>query len=299
MNKMLSFLASLPISLKGKSFVRIGGKLFRKAQSDNNETLTTNLGIKDSYKMVMPVSNPLFAFGNPMSYQGERGVLYLSKFLAPEVDAVMDIGANWGYFTYFLKANLNESIPIYFFEPNEKLFLGIQQNVRNNNLKNTHGVQKGISSFSGTAKFYVNLTNDLSSSLDGSFLHEGEQVVEHSIEVVSFDDFISENDIAQKWLVKVDIENAEPEFIKGAANKMGHIDYLIIEFLEKARKGKLADQLTDRFGFHAYYINDFNLEYMPKEDGRYTPPEYNFLFCRLTPEQLSTKLEDSPFTVVK
>jgi hypothetical protein len=141
------------------------------------------------------------------------------------------------------------------------------------------------------------LTNDLSSSLDGTFKNEGEEILEQSIEVLSFDDFLEQQPSMKKWLVKVDIENAEPEFIKGAAKHIDRVEFLIIEFLEKARKAKLADLLTDQFGLNAFYINDFTLEYMPKEDGRYTPPEYNFLFCRQSPEALSKLLKGTNFTV--
>ena len=297
MKTLPRILAGLPAGFKGKLLYRIGGRLTR--HSTPNDTLVrTNLGMPQSLRLSLPLDKPQFAFGSPMTYLGERGVLYLSQLLSGTVDAVMDVGANWGYFTYFLRPGLDERIPIYYFEPNGKLFDIVGQNVRNNGFRNVHGVKKGIAGHTGTASFFVNLTNDLSSTLDGNFVQAGEQVVEHTIEVVSFDDFVAEHGPDKKWLVKVDIENAEPEFVKGAAQRMGQVEFLIIEFLEKARKSKLADQITDQFGMNAYYINDFKLEYMPREDGRYTAPEYNFLFCRHKPEALRKLVAGSPFSVV-
>ncbi len=291
-----TILADLPVPFKGSTLYRIGSKL-SNSRPFNGTTITTNLGMDKHYRMKMPAYNPLFAFGNPMTYKGERGVLYLSKALCDKVDAVADIGANWGYYTYFLRPYLASHKPLVFFEPNEKLFNIIQENVALNGLQNTTGLKKGISSYTGTATFFVNLTNDLSSSLDGTFKNEGEEMLEQSIEVISFDDFLEQQPSMKKWLVKVDIENAEPEFIKGAAKHMDQVEFLIIEFLEKARKAKLADLLTERFGFNAFYINDFTLEYMPKEDGRYTPPEYNFLFCRQSPAELAGLLRGTNFTI--
>jgi FkbM family methyltransferase len=289
-------MAGLPAPLKGHLLYKFGSKILQ-AQPFNGETISTNLGIKSHFHLKMPANNPLFAFGNPMTYKGERGVLFLSKALCNKVDAVADIGANWGYFSYFIGHLLNGQKPLFYFEPNGSLFSIIQENMAENGLKKTFGFKKGISSYTGTATFFVNLTNDLSSSLDGTFKNEGEEILEQSIEVLSFDDFLEQQPSMKKWLVKVDIENAEPEFIKGAAKHIDRVEFLIIEFLEKARKAKLADLLTDQFGLNAFYINDFTLEYMPKEDGRYTPPEYNFLFCRQSPEALSKLLKGTNFTV--
>lgn len=291
-------MARFPVFLKGKWLYRIGGRIcHRWHESLKDSTVITNLGIRDRYRMRMPGHNPQFACGNPMTYLGERGVLHLSSLLAPNADGIMDVGANWGYFTYFLCANLKNHAPLFFFEPNPKLFEYISGNVRQNGLKNVTGIKKGLSGKSGKAAFYINLTNDLCSTLDKSFQQAQETLVEETIEVTSFDDFAEQHNDIGNWLVKVDIENAEQEFVEGAAGKMERIGYLIMEMLEKARKAKLVDVLIRDFGFFAYYINDFTLEYMEKEDGHYSAPEYNFLFCRENPEELALKLQGSRFRI--
>ncbi|MEZ4959819.1 MAG: FkbM family methyltransferase [Saprospiraceae bacterium] len=296
MRTIPSILAGLPVPFKGATLSRIGGRLF--GHPSREDLIFSNLGIDSHYRMTVPAENSLFAFGNPMAYYGERGVLYLSSLLGKHVDAVADIGANWGYYTFFMRHFLTEGKPIFFFEPNEKLFDAIRQNIISNNLVNIHGIKKGIAAVSGKASFFVNLTNDLSSTLDKGFVRTTDELVEKTIEIISFDDFVEQNKDFNKWLVKVDIENTESDFIKGAAKHMDSVEFLLIEFLEKARKEKLADLLTQQFGLNAYYINDFTLEFMDHEDGRYAPGEYNFLFCRHTPEALSSLVGGSRFTVV-
>jgi FkbM family methyltransferase len=290
--------AGLPTFFKGHILYRLADRTLNMlGQEYRGERVFTNLGVKNGYSVSVPLEKPFFAFGHPKKYRGERGVLYLSKYLGQHVQAVMDVGANWGYHTIFMRPHLDAKIPIYYFEPNKKLFEIIQQNTANNSLENIKGVMVGLSDFTGEASFYVNLSNDMSSSLDKSFRHEWENVVEEKIKVTTFDDFVEEYEKNKSWLVKVDVENAEMAFVRGSKNNFKNIKYLIIELLSKAREEKVADIIMDKFKMNAYYVNDFKLEYMPREDGRNVELEYNFLFCKETPEELRLLLKGTEFTV--
>ena len=113
---ILQTIARLPISLKGWLPLRLGSKLSSFLPiAEQSDYITSNLGVNNRFRMRLPIDKSSLVFGTPKHYSGERGVLFLSQILARSVNAVADIGANWGYFTYFLKNGLSKDIPIYFF----------------------------------------------------------------------------------------------------------------------------------------------------------------------------------------
>jgi FkbM family methyltransferase len=291
-------------SLKTNKRTRLGKILYSKLATslcreiDEHTLIITNLGIKDDYKIQMPLKTlPTYLFSTPENYVGERCVLFLSKYLQKSCDAIADIGANWGYYTYFL-ANYTEK-PIYFFEPNITLYENITQNVAKNNLFQVKGYDKAISNKSGEVRFNINLSDDSSSSLTNYFENHGHKIKEVVLQALSFDDFAAQH-THKKWLVKVDIEDAEFQFMEGADKSLanGTIKYLIIELLENARKNNFVDKMIEK-GWVAYYLNDYRIEYVSKEDGRYTAPEYNWLFCQEKPQELRTLLAHTEFSVIE
>jgi hypothetical protein len=115
--------------------------------------------------------------------------------------------------------------------------------------------------------------------------------------VITFDAFAGRVGLAGDYLVKVDVENAEWAFVEGAPRALASMPYLILEILGPARRRGLVDHLIRTFGFRCYYINGLRLEPLAAEDHRYTPGEWNFLFCRDSPTQLREKIAGSPLDV--
>lgn len=293
--------ASLKLKFRNPIETKIYSKLASlvSLQAETDVMVSTNLGILDKYKVVLPIGKtPMeYIFGTPENYYGERTVLHLSKYLSKNCDAIADIGANWGFYSYFLAAHTDKKI--YFFEPNKELFDNILMNIAANHLQDRLvGSSQGIAEKTGQLDFYVNLSSNYSSSLSNYFEKTGHEVVKTTIEVTSIDDFVKNHE-HKNWLLKVDIEDAEFQFLEGAAQALeqGKIKYLLIELLENARKNKFIDKMIDK-GWQAYYLNDYRIEAVSQEDGRYTPPEYNWLFCKEKPEELRKILSQTRFVVV-
>jgi hypothetical protein len=97
--------------------------------------------------------------------------------------------------------------------------------------------------------------------------------------------------------IKVDVENAESDFFAGATDALDRINYLIMEVLGPAHAAGFIQQVM-RTPFHAYYINDYTLEFSSDGSFEYCPPEYNWLFCREDPASLAKLLADSGLKVV-
>lgn len=288
--------ALFPVAFKRKLFMRSAGFVRRRFCTNPPRGFTTNLGICSSYRVTLdkPADN-VYLFGRPESYQGECGALFLSRFLLTKCTAFVDIGAHRGYFVFFVRAGQGPGKPIFFFEPNPELFSEIQANVKANQMPGVHGFQAAIASAPGKISFYIDQTESLMSSLNRELLAT-HSLREIEVESVSFDEFARSRNLAN-LCVKVDIENAEFEFMKGAAQECARIDYLIIEVLKPAVDSGFVKELSKRFGMIAYYINGFRLEHSPDGSFDYVAPEYNWLFCRKNPAELAAVMESSGFTI--
>jgi hypothetical protein len=99
-------------------------------------------------------------------------------------------------------------------------------------------------------------------------------------------------------MVKVDVENAEWQFINGSSGCTDSIEFLILEILGPARQAYLVDHLIQQWMMNAYYINGDQLEFVLHDDMRYVKGEYNWLFTKHTPDALRKLLDNSIFKVI-
>ena len=83
--------------------------------------------------------------------------------LSEYCSAFVDIGANWGYYTYYIATKSEK--PVYWFEPNSFLFDSISTNTAKNNIKNVKGFDIAIADCTGSLTFYINKSSDYLSSL--------------------------------------------------------------------------------------------------------------------------------------
>jgi FkbM family methyltransferase len=257
--------------------------------------VVTNLGMPGRLRCRVPSTQMVAWLGTPDLYVGERGSLALAARLSGGSDAFVDIGAHMGYFTFFVRTHGPAGLPIHFFEPDPTLFARLDRNVRENGLPGVHGHQQAIGATDGVATFFVNETDSFSGSLLATFA-EGYQVTPTDVEVTSFASIAARLPF-QRACVKVDVEGCEGQFMDGAAGALDRIAYLIIEVLGPANARGFVKTMMARGGFRAYYVNDYTLE--PSADGTFTyrEPEFNWLFCRETPDELAQKLAGSPLRV--
>jgi FkbM family methyltransferase len=285
--------ARLPPRLRN-DFLTRGLCALARRSGDASEA-ETNLGIDASLKCRLPLDKGSWIFGLPEDYVGERGALALLAALGKYSDAILDVGAHVGYFSYYLAKHVPSTIPIHYFEPDPSLFTIIENNVRSNGLTNVIGHREAMGARSERSVFFQNLSNNLSGSLDRDIV-AAIQTREIAVQVRSFDDFSREID-KRNVCVKVDIEGAEQQFVDGARAEWSRIADLVIEVLEPAYKAGFVRRLIEETGMHAYHINDYALE--RSVDGSFTPnpQEYNWLFTRKSSSELRDAVAGSPLTV--
>lgn len=278
--------ALLPPGIKGSVVKRIFGVLSNNLASDT--PIATNLGISSSFRVQLSAAQgETVLFGTPRDYVTERGALYLAAALAPDSKAFIDIGTNHGYFVFFLRGSLPKALPIFYFEPNPDLYRELVRNFDANGFSGIEGFAVAMGETPGTATFHLDRTDDSASTFSAH------AVEDHSIEkievpVTTLHEFLSGRKL-DELLVKVDIENLECQFMEGAKDSFPKVKYLIMEVLMEAVQKKFIMQMRERFGWEAYYINDFLLQHSADGTFEYNHPQYNWLFCRLKPDELGKK----------
>lgn len=291
---LIRALSTAPAAFKGRYASRVYLRVFEHSELAELGTLRTNLGMPLDVA-VSADALPIYFFGTPDAYEGERGTLLLCRELCKTSDAFIDVGANHGYFTFFVHVGLTRRIPIHYFEPVTRLFSEIDANVKRNALTDIHGHPCAVGAVSGPVTFHTNMSDSASSSLTSDFQGK-HRVTETRVDCVRFDDFVRDNGL-RNLCVKVDVEGAEVHFLEGAQAAADSLRCLIIEVLGPAVQAGFIQKAKQQLGMHAYYINDLQLEH--SEDGAFTyqHPEYNWLFCRESPAQLRELLAGSRLVV--
>mgnify|MGYP000267100921 CR=1 FL=1 len=283
---ILTRFALLPPYFRSTLGLRILRRLTRSAELP--DYLIGNMGISSNLRCRIPSDDNLLLYGRPADYQGERGALEACGELSRHADCFVDIGAHKGYFSFFVRDRVSESLPIYLFEPDEMLYEVINENITRNKASSISAFQKAVGSFDGQAKFYRDITSPLQGSLTNDFMQDHE-IVQVDISVCTFNQFAKTENIIDAC-VKVDIENAEFDFLDGAIEKLSTIKYLIIEVLGPAAEKGFIKKLIDEYSFQAYYIDDYILRHSADGSFDYHSPQYNWLFCRENPDSLRRML---------
>ena len=249
--------------------------------------ITTNFGLSNSFKVSYPdPMDRVLVFGRPEDHVAERGALFSLQALLPSASAFVDIGAHVGYFTYFAKLRCVDK-PVYFFEPQPKLFDFIQRAIWDNGLSGVTGFQCGIGREEGEAPFFIHANTTRSSLVKSD---DPNAYSDSKIKVTTFDAFVEDCNLGDNLFVKVDIEAGEFDFLEGAQRSLPKISYLVLEVLLPSEKNGLIKTACDRGGFEPYYLCDLNLIHCPQGVYPYHPPHVNWLLCRLKPHELAEKL---------
>ena len=126
-------------------------------------------------------------------------------------DVVIDAGANEGILTLIYSKRVKGTGKVYAFEPDGKNLSTFKRNIAlNRETENIHLQQKGLWSKNNFIGFYE------AGTVGSSIFYEGKNSVKKKIEVTSIDEFVRKNDIQKLDFIKMDIEGAEIEAVRGA-----------------------------------------------------------------------------------
>ncbi len=106
---------------------------------------------------------------------------------------------------------------VFSFEPDRKNLQGLEENLNlNGNPNNIQLIKEGLWSYKGEVKFYE------AGSVASSSFYKAEDSQENIIKVTSLDDFVEENKIKKIDFIKMDVEGAELNILKGAKKMLSN-----------------------------------------------------------------------------
>jgi FkbM family methyltransferase len=196
----------------------------------------------------------------------KRGTLYpvhanfILNLPFADHDVVMDLGANIGWYSLVIEKHIKKDIRIYAFEPEPLNYAILKKNLLLNNSSRIVPVNAAVSDRSGQASLFLYDAKNTGrhSLLDINF--GPDKTIK--VETMRLDDFLTTNRIAFKAVkfVKVDIEGYECIAMKGAAQLLQHLPFMLLEY-SPARILKGGDQPAEfirrlvGFDFHLYTID--------------------------------------------
>lgn len=187
-------------------FGRAGRKLVRLGLANRDVILPTGSG--KGLRFNAANANPSAALG---AYE-----LPVQQAIAQHLkpgDVFYDIGANVGFFTVLGAQLVGNEGAVYAFEPDQNNAQAIRHNVTLNGFSQVDVVQKAVSQTDGSGTL---LLTDYAGGHTLSSVERPPQVrAEISVDLVSIDTLISQGDLKPPALVKIDVEGAEIEVLKG------------------------------------------------------------------------------------
>jgi FkbM family methyltransferase len=222
----------------------------------------------DGYSMFVSVAEHL---GNAPYFFGDSGAAWLTGDLIEPGGVYVDAGANIGHYTFFIASRIGPHGRVTSFEPNPVYADLLRRSIEQNGFAGRVSVEpRALWEKTGeTLTFY--LSNDASNSgLSSLILQGGGLSRDHAtkVETVAFDDWAREHSIAHVRLLKIDVERAEHQVIKGMNVMLrdARIDYLIVELLAHGE----AHAALDGHGYACFRIDAERRKLVAGQD---VPPE--------------------------
>ena len=224
-----------------------------------NQRHLTNLGIHPYLRCELRLHNGLLQFGSPKLYAGEQSSL----------------------------------------EP--ALFATTERNVVSNKLTGVFGHCVALDAVTGQSKFIADADNPLVGRLAPLLAGNSTEHRDHPpnaiiVNTKTFAAFVGDHAI-NSTCVKVDVEGAEFRFLEGIVDAGNKIATLVFEVLGRALSDGFVKKASSVLGMHAHHIGHRTLQHSPDGNFNYVPGEYNWLFCRASPEALRRRLASTAFSV--
>jgi FkbM family methyltransferase len=293
---MIRTAALAPRPLKTPLFERVCAKLATSSRNGAKELAVTNLGVSHRLRCEIPLAKSDYVFGRPENILSERATLALVAELSLDCAEFVDVGANDGIFTFLVSERaFGKRMRLHWFEPDQDLYSRLMKNLKDNLIESC-GNRTAIADTKGEITFFKNLSDDASGSIADYFVNRHETHIQ-KVDATTLSDYFEDHSIRDA-LVKIDVEGAGYRAWLGASRAIGEIRYLVMEMLAPEIEKALPAKIIAEADFYAYYVRDFELVASLDGGFRYIPPYWNWLFCRLDPPSLRSRLSGTKFRVV-
>lgn len=156
----------------------------------------------------------------------------------PEGGGALDVGAHYGKYTLKFSHAAGEKGKVYAIEPDPHNFEVLNKNILLNKLKNVVALRVALSNYDGEGELFIHQKETPAthnSFLTGSCKEQPSSKEwigpAHAnikkIKVMKIDTLVSEYDISQVDIIKIDTEGGEPKILEGAKKTLDEFSPLI------------------------------------------------------------------------
>ncbi len=213
--------------------------------------------------------------------------------LSKKAKIVFDIGAYTGLYS-LLSATVNRKARVFSFEALERNYSRIIINKKVNGLHNIYPHNIALSDISGEVQFHISTGDDILTT--GGSLHKRNKSFDKKVTVdtMSLDSFVKNNNIPETSLIKVDVEGAEYKLFKGMNDCLrDYSPHIICEFLNEETASKITLMLNN-IGYNFYQINDIEMKIEKVEKIRCAKDSFtlNTFISKLTIQEIENLMEN-------
>jgi len=178
----------------------------------------------------------------------------VKKLVKPGMN-VLDVGANFGWYTILMSSLVGPSGRVFAFEISPRLAEQLQKTVQLNKGDNIEVVAKGLADKGGPLEFFDDKEHG-SANISKKLL--GVNVQSNMANMIRLDNFVTQNRIPKIDFIKCDIDGAEILFLQGGGDIFKALPPMIIEINEEAQQafGSSAQQLTETLTGYGYRLFD-------------------------------------------
>lgn len=190
---------------------------------------------------------PPFSVSNWLPHEYEKGLLHPCLDRLREGDVVIDIGANVGFFSILASERVGKEGKVYSFEPVLETAAILENVININMIKNiilerkalAGRVGKGFIRYSYGGDAFAMMMDKSNTHLD--LIHPLEKTRTVEIEITTLDEYLSNIELSNLKLIKIDVEGQEMAVLKSSIKTISRYKPTIIcEFWgdEQLKKGE-------------------------------------------------------------
>jgi FkbM family methyltransferase len=189
----------------------------------------------------------------------ERHEVSIVRTLVDPGMVIADIGANVGFYTLQMAAAVGRVGRILAFEPDAFNFRQLQRRANKTALGNVDAYQVAVGDCERRATLYSSAYNRADNRLNRS--HAEKHVESSDVHVKRLDDFLSVTPHARIDALKIDVQGAEAEVLRGADRTLKTVRWIWIEFSPEHLRGAGQDpesflERLDALGLDMYQLNE-------------------------------------------
>ncbi len=173
---------------------------------------------------------------------------------------VVDVGANWGYFTLVCAHLVGPTGRVLALEPHPRLSAMLAENAASNALTHVEALKLAAGADAGTRRFVD--FDEHAGNLGLARAAQQSEVSDFECESAALDALLDAHGVSAVDLMKIDIEGGEVEAIRGMTNGLQRhrYNYVLLEChpAELARLGSTIDQCLEPFvqaGYRGWRID--------------------------------------------